>query len=177
MLLQKKSGDGQEFLSRKKLSRKKLSIFVSKVGPATGVGNTPNRGKTQREGTPKPMDLSSQTVGRTNRGTKKNVPPKRGNTKTNGPANTKLTETTKKIKTTFPMNMHSATPIRRSPRTCTVKPLLLHLKQFSCKTNHHERSENLPFSRNLVTAERKRRAQGGAMWTEDNQKSDANHMA
>ena len=37
MLLQKKSGDGQEFLSRKKLSRKKLSIFVSKVGPATGV--------------------------------------------------------------------------------------------------------------------------------------------
>ena len=39
MLLQKKSGDGQEFLSRKKLSRKKLSIFVSKVGPATGVRN------------------------------------------------------------------------------------------------------------------------------------------
>jgi len=54
---------------------------------------------------------------------------------------------------------------------------LLHLKQLSCKTNHHERSENLPFSRNLVTAERKRRAQGGAMWTEDNKKSDANHMA
>jgi len=39
MLLQKKSGDGQEFLSRKKLSRKKLSIFVSKVGPANGVRN------------------------------------------------------------------------------------------------------------------------------------------
>jgi len=37
MLLQKKSGDGQEFLSRKKLSRKKLSIFVSKISPATGV--------------------------------------------------------------------------------------------------------------------------------------------
>ena len=37
MLLQKKSGDGQEFLSTKKLSRKKLSIFVSKVGPATCV--------------------------------------------------------------------------------------------------------------------------------------------
>jgi hypothetical protein len=55
--------------------------------------------------------------------------------------------------------------------------ILLHLKQLSCKTNHHERTENLPFSRNLVTAERKRRAQGGAMWTEDNKKSDANHMA
>ena len=39
MLFQKKSGDGQEFLSRKKLSRKKLSIFVSKIGPATGVIN------------------------------------------------------------------------------------------------------------------------------------------
>ena len=43
--------------------------------------------------------------------------------------------------------------------------------------NHYERSENLPFSRNLVKAERKRRAQGGAMWTKDNKKSDANHMA
>jgi len=27
----------QKFLSRKKLFRKKLSIFVSKIGPATGV--------------------------------------------------------------------------------------------------------------------------------------------
>ena len=54
---------------------------------------------------------------------------------------------------------------------------LLHLKQLSCKTNLHERSENLPFSRNLVRTEKKRRAQGGAMWTEDNKKSDANHMA
>ena len=54
---------------------------------------------------------------------------------------------------------------------------LLHLKQLSCKTNHYERSENLPFSRNLVRAERKRIAQGGAMWTEDNKKSDASHMA
>ena len=54
--------------------------------------------------------------------------------------------------------------------------ILIHLKQLSCKTNHHERSENLPFSRNLVRTERKRRAQGGAMWTEDNKKSDANHM-
>jgi len=31
----------QEFLSRKKVSRKKLSIFVSKVGPATGVTGKP----------------------------------------------------------------------------------------------------------------------------------------
>ena len=45
--------------------------------------------------------------------------------------------------------------------------ILLHLKQLSHKTNQYERSENLPFSRNLVTADRKRRGQGGVMWTKD----------
>jgi len=45
--------------------------------------------------------------------------------------------------------------------------ILLHLKQLSHKTNQHKRSENLPFSRNLVTADRKRRGQGGVMWTKD----------
>jgi len=49
MLLQKKSGDGQEFLSRKKLSRKKLSIFVSKVGPATGVTRTNERSEKEKK--------------------------------------------------------------------------------------------------------------------------------
>jgi len=33
----------QKFLSRKKLSRRNLSIFVSKIGPATGVIKTLNR--------------------------------------------------------------------------------------------------------------------------------------
>jgi len=37
--------------------------------------------------------------------------------------------------------------------------------------------ENSPFSRSLVTAERKRRGQGGVMWTEDHKRSDANHLA
>jgi len=55
--------------------------------------------------------------------------------------------------------------------------ILLHLKQLSYKTNHNKRSENLPFSRNLDTAERKRRRQGGVMWTEDHKRSDANRIA
>jgi len=36
---------------------------------------------------------------------------------------------------------------------------------FLIKTNQHKRSENLLFSRNLVVAERKRRGQGGVIWT------------
>ena len=57
--------------------------------------------------------------------------------------------------------------------------ILLYLKQLSYETIHHTRSENLPFSRNLVIAERKRRGQGGVMWTEDpdHKRSDANHIA
>jgi len=35
----------------------------------------------------------------------------------------------------------------------------------------------LSYSKNLVTAERKRPGQGGVMWTEDNKRSDANHIA
>ena len=54
--------------------------------------------------------------------------------------------------------------------------ILLHLKQVSYKTTPHKRSENLPFSRNLVEAERKRRGQGGVMWTEYHKRSDANHI-
>jgi len=53
----------------------------------------------------------------------------------------------------------------------------LHLKQLSDKTNQHKRLENSPFSRNLVTTERKRRGQNGVMWTEDHKRSDANHIA
>ena len=34
----------------------------------------------------------------------------------------------------------------------------------------------MPFSRNLVEAERKRRGQGGVMWTEYHKRSDANHI-
>jgi len=37
--------------------------------------------------------------------------------------------------------------------------------------------KNLPFSRNLVIADRKRRGQGGVMWTMDHKRSDANHIA
>jgi len=55
--------------------------------------------------------------------------------------------------------------------------ILLHLKQLSHKTNQHKRSENLPFSRNLVTADRKRQGQGGVMWTKDHKRLDANHIA
>ena len=40
-----------------------------------------------------------------------------------------------------------------------------------------QKSENTPFSRNLVTTERKRRGQGGAMWTENHKRWDANHIA
>ena len=63
--------------------------------------------------------------------------------------------------------------------------ILLHLKfpsnskdltTFSYKTTPHKRSENSPSSRNLVTAERKRRGQGGVMWTESHKWSDANHV-
>ena len=54
--------------------------------------------------------------------------------------------------------------------------ILLHHKQLSHKTTLHKRSENSPFSRNLVIAERKRRGQGGVMWTEDHKRSDANHI-
>jgi len=57
-----------------------------------------------------------------------------------------------------------------------ILKILLHLKQLYHKTNQHKRSENLPFSRNLVTAYRKRRGQGGEMWTKDHQRSDANHI-
>jgi len=46
---------------------------------------------------------------------------------------------------------------------------------FLIKTNQHKRSENLPFSGNLVIADRKRRGQGGVMWTKDHWRSDANH--
>jgi len=55
--------------------------------------------------------------------------------------------------------------------------ILLHLKQLSYKTNQRKRLENLPFSRNLVRAERKRRGQGGILWTENHKRSDANHIA
>ena len=54
--------------------------------------------------------------------------------------------------------------------------ILLHLKQLSHKTKQHKGSENLPFS-NLVIADRKRRGQGGVMWTKDHKRSDANHIA
>ena len=57
-----------------------------------------------------------------------------------------------------------------------IPRILLHLKQLSHHTNQHKRSKNLPFSRNLVTADRKRRGQGGVMWTKDHQRSDANHI-
>jgi len=55
--------------------------------------------------------------------------------------------------------------------------ILLHLKQLSYKTNQHKRLKHSPFSRNLVTTERKRRGQGGVMWIEDQKRSDANHIA
>jgi len=58
-----------------------------------------------------------------------------------------------------------------------IHRILLHLKQLSYKTNQHKRLENLPFSKNLVVAERQRRGQGGVMWTEDHKRSDANHLA
>ena len=51
----------------------------------------------------------------------------------------------------------------------------LHLKQIFYQTTPHKRSENLPFSRYLVTTERKRRGQGGVTWTEYNKRSDANY--
>ena len=54
--------------------------------------------------------------------------------------------------------------------------ILLHLKQLSCRTNHHKRSENLPFSRNLVSAERKRRGQSGVMWTKYHKIWNANYI-
>jgi len=54
--------------------------------------------------------------------------------------------------------------------------ILLHLKQFSYKTTPDKRLENSPFSRNLVAAERKRRGQGGVIWTEYHTRSDANHI-
>ena len=47
----------------------------------------------------------------------------------------------------------------------------------SYKTTLHNRSENSPFSRNLVIAERKSRGQGGVMWTVDHKRSDANYIA
>jgi len=53
---------------------------------------------------------------------------------------------------------------------------LLHLKFFSYKTTPHKGSENSPFSRNLVQAERKRRGQTAVMWTEYHKKSDANYI-
>jgi len=55
--------------------------------------------------------------------------------------------------------------------------ILLHLRQLSYKTNQHKRLENSPFSRNLVTTKRKRRRQGGVLWTEDHKRSDANYIA
>jgi len=55
--------------------------------------------------------------------------------------------------------------------------ILLHFKQFSYNTTQHERSENSPYSRDLVIAERKRRGQGGVMCTEHHKRSDANHIA
>jgi len=54
--------------------------------------------------------------------------------------------------------------------------ILLHLKQLSYKITPHKRSENSPFSRNLLAAEKKRRGQGGVMWTEYHKRSDANHI-
>ena len=55
--------------------------------------------------------------------------------------------------------------------------IVLHLKQLSDKASLHKPSENLPFSRNIVVAKRKRRGQGRVIWTEDNKRSDANHIA
>jgi len=55
--------------------------------------------------------------------------------------------------------------------------ILLHLKQLFHKIKQHQRSENLPFSRNLVIADRKRRGQGGVMWRKDHKRWDANHIS
>jgi len=55
--------------------------------------------------------------------------------------------------------------------------ILSHLKEPSYKTTQLKRSENSPFSRNLVLAQRKRRGQGGVMWTQDHKRSDANYKA
>ena len=55
--------------------------------------------------------------------------------------------------------------------------ILLHLKQLSHKTKQYKLSENLPFSRNLVIADRKRRGQGGLMWTKNHKRWDANYIA
>ena len=49
--------------------------------------------------------------------------------------------------------------------------------QPSYKTTQLKRSENSPFSRNLVLAQRKRRGQGGVLWTQDHKRSDANYKA
>jgi len=54
--------------------------------------------------------------------------------------------------------------------------ILLHLNHLSYKTTPYNRSENSPFSRNLVAAERKRRGQSGVMWTEYHKRSDANYI-
>jgi len=54
--------------------------------------------------------------------------------------------------------------------------ILPNLKQLSRKNYRHKRSENLPFSRNLVTADRKRRGKGRVMWTKDHERLDANHV-
>ena len=54
--------------------------------------------------------------------------------------------------------------------------ILLHFKHLSYKTTQHKRSENSPFSRNLVVVESKRRGQGGVMRTEHHKISDANHI-
>ena len=49
-------------------------------------------------------------------------------------------------------------------------------QQISDKTSLLKRSENSPFSRNLVEKERKRRGQSEVMWTEDHKRSDANYI-
>ena len=54
--------------------------------------------------------------------------------------------------------------------------ILLHLKHLSYTTTPRKRSENSPFSRYLVAAERKMRGQGGVMWTEYHKISDANYI-
>jgi len=54
--------------------------------------------------------------------------------------------------------------------------ILLQLKQLSYKPTPDKRSENSPFSRNLIAAERNRRGQGGVMWTQYYTRSYAIHI-
>ena len=148
----------------KNLSRKIARFFVWKIGPATGV--TPVAGLNLlrwKVSIPQNSPQNSQILKLLTSNVKVNpVISWNGRNSFHGifPSNSQ-DFTTPQISFKFSGFYYTSNRF-------LIQPLLAN--------DPRKRSENLPFSRNFVTTERKRRGQSGVMWTECHKRSDATYI-